>query len=1050
MLTAGVAVANASTVERHALSVPKQGKTGFTQLPSRSVGIHFTPTPENARIPSPYHVKNPGLAAGDVDGDGRCDLFICRLNGPASLYRNLGGWKFEDATQASGLAAVTNGFYGASFSDVDGDGDLDLVAVSLSGQSALLMNDGKGHFTENAKMPWRRTNSGGDTSLALADIDGDGDLDLYVASYAQNTLKSQMPPQQFREMVESERQRLKAGVRPTQYFLQHFLVLTMWNGNEATYQIEERGVQDMLYVNDGKGNFTPITEADGRFFDEDGKPMTLPADWGLAATFRDVDGDGDPDLYVCNDFLTPDRFWINDGNGRFHAISKLALRRTTRFSMGVDFADINRDGHLDFFSVDMLSRDHTRRKTQMGEMQPTPIVLGMIDDRPQIMQNTLQLNRGDGTFAELAQFAGIKASEWSWSPIFLDVDLDGYEDLLVTTGMERDYMDSDTIKRVEQMGPLTPAQRREMDKLYPNLNTGNFIFRNKGNLQFEDVSSQWGFRTAAVSGGMALADLDNDGDLDAVINNTDIEPEVYRNDTIAPRVAVRLRGRASNTQGIGARIKLVGGPVEQTTEVIAGGVYASGCDSLRVFAAGKGPMRLEVAWRDGKKSVVTDVKPDELYVIDESGAQPAPLQPTRGARPLFVDESARLNHKHTEAPFDDFVRQSLLPNRLSQLGPGLAWFDVDNDGDEDLIVASGRGGNLAVMVNDGKGSFARHDSPQVLIDQTTVLGWARPDGKRSLVVGLSNFESGDGELPAAQGFEFSRDSRWNLESGLPGHTSSTGPMSLGDVDGDGDLDLFVGGRTVPGKYPEPAGSRLYRNDNGKWQLAQEWPQMGLVSGSVLGDLDGDGDMDLVLACEWGPVRVFRNDRGQFSEATRELGLSGYTGWWNGVTLGDLDGDGRLDIVASNWGRNSKYEHAYNVLEPLKIYYGDFDGNGSVDIVEAHFDKRMGKLVPERGLSCSSRAMPFIRERTPTYLAFGSCGLEEIYGDKLKGARVVEANTLEHMVFLNRGKSFQAQPLPVQAQLAPGFGVNVGDYDGDGVEDVFLSQNFFAVQIETPR
>ncbi len=277
---------------------------------------------------------------------------------------------------------------------------------------------------------------------------------------------------------------------------------------------------------------------------------------------------------------------------------------------------------------------------------------------------------------------------------------------------------------------------------------------------------------------------------------------------------------------------------------------------------------------------------------------------------------------------------------------------------------------------------------------------------------------------------------------------------MADVDGDGDLDLFVAGRTVPGRYPEAASSRLYRSEGGRFfpdkANAEAFREIGMVSGAVFSDLDGDGDADLVLAVEWGPVRVFVNESGNFRDATRELGLASFKGWWNGVTTGDLDGDGRLDIVATNWGRNSKYEHHYDEEHPLRIYYADFDGNGSLDIVEAHYDEAMEKEVPERGFSCTSRCMGFVREVTPTYRAFGGSGVEEIYGKQLARARKVEANTLEHMVFLNRGGRFEAKALPIEAQFAPGFGVVVADMDGDGAEDVFLSQNFFASQIETPR
>ena len=450
-----------------------------------------------------------------------------------------------------------------------------------------------------------------------------------------------------------------------------------------------------------------------------------------------------------------------------------------------------------------------------------------------------------------------------------------------------------------------------------------------------------------------------------------------------------------------------------------------------------------------------------LYEVDEAGAVAAEVTPVAQAKPLFEDVSGKVKHTHVENIFDDFTRQPLLPNRLSQLGPGVSWYDVDGDGYDDLIIGSGRGGQLGVYRNDRQGGFEVVNDPvfQATADQTTVVGWPQRNGKAGLLVGSSNFESGSVKAAAVVGYELVSDAlvgaTWKTGGGFPGSVSSTGPMALGDVDGDGELDLFVGGRTIPGRYPEAASSLMFKQRGGKFEKDEAnsklLAQVGLVSGAVFGDVNGDGWPDLVVACEWGPVRVFLNERGKFREATKELGLAGYMGWWNGVTLGDLDGDGKLDIVASNWGRNSKYEHAYSLLNPLEIMYGDFDDDGVVDLVETHFDQKLGMAVTERGLSCLSSAMPFIKERTPTYRKFGDAGLEQIFEPKrLATARKVAANTLAHLVFLNRGGKFEAVALPVAAQLAPGFGIGVADLDGDGKEDVFMAQNFFPVQIETPR
>jgi hypothetical protein len=732
--------------------------------------------------------------------------------------------------------------------------------------------------------------------------------------------------------------------------------------------------------------------------------------------------------------------------------------------MGVDFSDIDRDGDVDFFLAEMLSREHPRRKTQMGLMSVTPVSIGEIDNRPQYMRNTLFLNRGDHTYAEIAQYAGVQASEWSWSPIFLDVDLDGYEDLLVVTGHYYDAMDSDTQLKLKTISTSAYNQLQSEVFAYPRLDTPNFIFRNQGDLTFKEVGEAWGFASSDVSHGMALGDFDNDGDLDVVINRLDLPPAVYRNEAVAPRLAVRLRGHSPNTQGIGAKIKVLGGPVAplapQSKEVICGGTYLSGSDPLYVFAAGSNEnnLTIEVTWRNGTRSVVKDARPNRIYEIDESSTQDvAPTNHTASPMPkiYFEDVSALINHVHHEDPYDDFQRQPLLPSRLSQSGPSAAWHDLDGDGDDDLIVASGKGGQLAGYRNDGKGGFQRFNDPRLnqktQHDQTTVLGWTREEGATCLIVGYSNFEDPKTGPAFVQCYDL-HSANGKAAQKITGDLSSTGPMTMADYDNDGDLDLFVGGRTIPGRYPEPASSRLYRNENEAFKLDEKNTELlkdiGMVSGAVFSDFDGDGDPDLILAVEWGPVTVFRNTNGAFANATEELGLAEYTGWWNGVTTGDLNEDGRLDIIVANWGLNSKY-HA-DREHPLSIFYGDFDNSGTLDIAEAHFDPLMQALVPVRGLSCMSNAIPYVRHRLPTYQKFGEASLQDILGHRLTQAHEVQANTLEHKLFLNSGDGFQAVSLPAEAQLAPAFCAGVADFDGDGHEDVFLSQNFFAYQIETAR
>ena len=589
----------------HALKVPTGGNAGFTRLPGRLSGITFSNHLSDASAAAnQIRLNGSGVAAGDVDGDGWCDLYFCGLEGGNRLYRNLGGWRFEDITDLAGVRCVGQYSTGAVFADVDGDGDLDLLVNSIGGGTRLFLNDGKGHFNE-------AINSGlvqrfGAMSMALGDLSGAGVLDLYVANYRSTTMRSTG----LDLLKVNGRLELKPEDRDN-------FELTPEGG------LFELGEPDILYRNDGHGHFAPVSWTNGVFLDEHAQPLTaLPRDWGLTVMFRDIDEDGAPDIYVCNDFASPDRIWMNDGAGHFRALPALSLRCTSTFSMGIDFADINRDGHDDLFVVDMLNRGHRAQMTQT-QILPAPFEARPgVFERAQLKRNVLQLNRGDGTFAEIAQLSGLEASGWSWTAVFLDVDLDGYEDVLIPTGHMFDTQDSDTLARLNASGRGTREQTAARLLEYPRLPLPNLAFRNLGNLHFEEVGRQWGFDRVGVKHGICCADLDNDGDLDVITNDLNNEAGVYRNNSSAPRVAVRLKGAGANTRGIGSKIWLYGGAVPaQSQEMICGGRYLSGDDAIRVFAAGDltNRMRIEVRWRSGKRSVVEGVQANREYEIDESG-----------------------------------------------------------------------------------------------------------------------------------------------------------------------------------------------------------------------------------------------------------------------------------------------------------------------------------------------------------------------------------------------------------------------------------------------
>lgn len=1046
----------------------KDAAPGFTLLSSDVTGIAFSnPLELRQRAENRTLDAGSGVAAGDVDGDELPDLFFASLAGHPVLYKNLGGLKFADVTAEAGIRLDGEVSRGAVFADLDGDGALDLLVSAMGRGVFVFRNDGRGHFTDVTATAGTASRFGSMT-LALADVNGDAALDLYVVNNRVEDIRDRGQTQLIRV----------AGK----------LTVPSWQKNrftieEETGQVFEYGEPDALYLNDRTGRFTPVSWTDGTFLDVDGQPLKgPPLDWGLGATFRDFDGDGSPDLYVCNDYWTPDRVYRGNGRGGFQELATLALRHTCLSSMGVDFADLDRDGRPDALIVDMLSREHRLRLRQMPLHPVLPQPPGRFADRPQITRNTLLRNLGGGAFADLVDYAGLSGAEWAWQPLFLDVDLDGFEDVVISAGHIKDVQDLDAnekidaLKRAGQLVPQSfslgfdaPKTRQEQFTAeifhgmshYPALDAPLVAWRNRGDWRFEEKTEAWGLNTPGVHHGIASVDLDGDGDLDLVVNNLNAAAGIYRNESSAPRVAVRLKGRAPNTQGIGAKIFLRHGAVPmQSQEVVSGGRYLSGCDPLLVFATGKatGGMILEVIWRDGKTSTLPGVVPNRLYEIIEQSARPAPPEPPPSRpNPLFADRSERLGHAHHENDFDDFARDPLLPNRLSRLGPGVAWHDLDGDSRADLIVGSGKGGRPGVLLNDGKGGFvptaAAALAQLVERDQSGLAAWTRPGGKATWLAGNANFEDGAAAGTAVQLWDFT-DGAAEPRPAIAGNSASVGPVALADLEGRGELTLFVGGRVIPGRYPAAASSRIFRERDGQFVFDEKasalFAAIGLVSGALFSDLNGDGYPDLVLALEWGSLRVFLNERGTFREATDQLGFTEFPGWWNGIAAGDFNGDGRIDLLATNWGLNSKYEHRYDPAHPLQIFYGDFNADGTTQLLECHYERALGKIVSGRGLNPLRAAMPWLRETIPTHAALSIASIAEILGPRFASAKSVAANTLAHTLFLNRGDRFEAVPLPREAQMAPSFGVSIADFDGDGHEDAFLAQNHFAAHPETPR
>lgn len=1008
-----------------------------------------------------------GVCVGDVDGDRRPDIFLSSGPDANALFLNKGALRFEKSSTAA-VDVKDAWAAGAAMADVDGDGDLDIYVCHYNAPNHLYLNDGSGRFNESAEAAGLAF-AGPGMSPYFADLDSDGDLDLFLVTNRMYSPSGYPAELAWKRGVFDDTPRMKDQYAP--FFR---LVQPPWARPGADPFIQEYGHPDRIFLNEGTG-------ADGvpHFLDATaGSGLEIADGHGLSALIFDANNDGRPDIYVANDYIDPDRLWINQGadaNGRVHFKDGIAdrLPYTTWFSMGSDIADVNNDGRLDFFVGDMAATTHFKAKTSMGEMAGMRLWVLQNGWPRQTMRNCLFINTGTGHWQEAAFLGGVARSDWTWSVKFADYDLDGRTDLFLTNGIARTFSDSDLAVTNEMR---TGHTEWEIYKGLPEMRERNLAFKNNGHLQFQDTGAAWGLDKESMSYGAASGDLDGDGDVDLVVCNLTENVSIYRNDAAGRHaghwLAVSLDAEKRHTAlGAIVTLKTAGGLQTRLQNPMTG--FLSSNEPVLHFGLGDAAIadEIRVRWPSGRESLLTNQKADRLLVIDEP-PQSAPHLPAPPA-PLFAERSAALGlaWKHEEKPYDDYAREFLLPGKLSQIGPGLAVGDVNGDKLDDIYVcgAAGQSGRLFLAGADGnftaapEGPWSAHAAAE---EMAALLFDADRDGDLDLYVVTGSNEWPDGDAIYADHLYLNETVsggavtfREAPAAALPDLRFSGSCVVAVDFDRDGDLDLFVGSRSVPGAYPVTPDSALLRNDSTKageckftevTGSANGLKNVGLVTAAIWSDVDSDGWLDLLVACEWGAVHLFRNDRGTLRDASEAAGLAPLTGWWNSITAGDFDRDGDLDFAVLNAGLNTKYGHP-TAGKPLLLYRGDMDHDGRFDLVEAKPSKD-GDL-PVRGRSCSSKAMPFIKEKFKTYKAFAASSLEQIYEpDSLSGSLKVSAAMLESGVLYNDSKPgaphFTFRALPPEAQISPGYGAVAGDFNGDGWCDLAFAQNHYTREPET--
>ena len=1005
----------------------------FEKIESDVTGIDFVNTvPENDTLNQfTYHYlyNGSGVAIGDINNDGKNDLYFSGNEKSSRLYLNKGDFKFEDITEKSGTG-TKQWISGVTMVDVNNDGWLDIYACSSgpkqlkqSKRNLLFINQKDGTFKESAK-EWGVDDSGNATCATFFDYDNDGDLDFYLGNHAD----------QFFSNINT---RFTPTLNMDEFNQQHFF---RNDGNKFTDVSEKAGVVKMGYC--------------------------------LSAAAADYNNDGLTDLYVCNDYHVPDCYYINNGDGTFTDQFDVAFKHSSTNSMGSDVADVNNDGFSDLITVDMLSESPRRYMSLMGPKDYDYTMVGIKNGyKNQYMKNNLQMNLGNGHFADLSYLYGVAKSDWSWSPLLSDFNDDGFTDMFVSNGYYRDVTNLDFIlyQSIVEQQQKRGLRHEELLKKLPYEKIQNFFFQNNQGQGFVNRASEVGLDDLTLSTGSATGDLDGDGRLDLVVCNQGEVPLVYKNiHTQNHFLNVKAEGSdRTNKFGIGCQLFVSDSAGKyRKFEIQPSRGYQSSSEAIAHIGLGENESlsELVVVWPNGKAQILKDVSCDQTLVVKSADANTTWDRNLvrSGDIPFFTENESEwgLNFNHVEQENPDFKREPLLPHRYTTLGPGMSAGDVNGDGLQDLFVGNAReskGSTLFLLQKDGKYTVAGSQPWQSL--DADVMGSLLfdCDGDRDLdlyvAVGGSEFEWPSNKY---QHQLYLNDGKGNFsvaKDRLPNVISSSSSVSSADYDGDGDLDLFVAGRLMPGNWPTlEVRSYLLQNNGGKFRdvtaaLAPDLENAGMICSAIFSDYNGDGKPDLLLAGEWMPLIFMENTGGKFVNKTGEVGDASLSGWMNSITPTDIDNDGDLDYIVGNKGNNSFIQA--KVGSPTKVFWADFDGNGRQDIAMSyHYG---GSDYPLFTMDEMGKAYPFfINKKFTTYNDFAGKTMEEIFGAEVLKQNSLTANYFSNFVAINNGGKFSFVELPMWAQAGPMFGTTVLDIDGNGFDDILCTGNNYNTRVPHGR